>query len=54
MLGLTHLEAQARNISDLTGLGYAENLQSLSLRFNHVGDLYPAGWPDQSELAQSQ
>ena len=43
MLGLTHLEAQARNISDLTGLGYAENLQSLSLRFNHVSDLYPLG-----------
>ena len=43
MLGLTHLEAQARSISDLTGLGYAENLQSLSLRFNHVGDISPLG-----------
>lgn len=43
MLALTHLEAQARNISDLTGLGYASNLQSLSLRFNHVGDVHPLG-----------
>lgn len=41
MLSLTHLEAQAHNISSLSGLEAAVNLQSLSLRFNHVGDLSP-------------
>ncbi len=41
MLGLTHLEGQACHITDLTGLEYALNLQSLSLRFNQISDLQP-------------
>ncbi|MEN6333336.1 MAG: leucine-rich repeat domain-containing protein [Phycisphaerales bacterium] len=51
MLSLTHLEAQAHNISSLSGLESALNLQSLSLRFNHVGDVSPlAGLSNLSSL----
>ena len=41
MLWLTSLEASGRKISDLTGLEYAKNLQTLRLTHNQIGDLSP-------------
>jgi len=41
MLGLLNLEVQAANITDLTGLEYAANLQTLHMRFNHLKSISP-------------
>ena len=41
MLALLSLEAQSLKITDLTGLEYASNLQTVRLRFNHIGSVYP-------------
>ena len=41
MLQLTELDARERGITDITGLGYAHNLQSLTLVFNNISDLTP-------------
>ncbi len=41
MLGLTSLAAEARGITNLTGLEYALNLERLWIRWNHVSDLSP-------------
>jgi hypothetical protein len=43
MLALMSLEAQSRKITDLTGLEYATNLQTLRLRGNYVSDASPLG-----------
>jgi Leucine-rich repeat (LRR) protein len=41
MIGLTSLAAEARDISDLTGLEYATNLEYLWIRWNQISDLSP-------------
>jgi hypothetical protein len=41
MLGLTSLRALWRGITDLTGLDYAHNLQTLVLRENKIHDISP-------------
>ena len=41
MLWLTSLKASGRKISDLTGLEYAKNLQTLRLTHNRISDLSP-------------
>jgi hypothetical protein len=41
MLGLTSLAAEARDITSLTGLEYAKNLERLWIRWNQVSDLSP-------------
>jgi Leucine-rich repeat (LRR) protein len=38
---LSHLEASARNITDLTGLEYATNLTTVNLWFNQIVDISP-------------
>jgi Leucine-rich repeat (LRR) protein len=40
---LSHLEASARNITDLTGLEYATNLTTLDLVNNQISDISPLG-----------
>ena len=41
MLQLTKLNARERGVTDLTGLGYAHNLRSLTLVYNNISDLTP-------------
>ena len=41
MLQLTELDARERGVIDLTGLGYAHNLKSLTLVYNNISDLTP-------------
>ncbi|MBN1509734.1 MAG: leucine-rich repeat domain-containing protein [Sedimentisphaerales bacterium] len=41
MLALINLEIQAADISDLTGLEYATNLQTFHMRFNHLRSVAP-------------
>ena len=41
MLGLISLSAHFEGITDLTGLEYAENLQSLDLALNEIDDISP-------------
>ena len=41
MLQLTKLNARERGVTDLTGLGYAHNLKSLTLVYNNISDLTP-------------
>jgi hypothetical protein len=41
LLGLTSLNASAMGITDLTGLEYALNLQTLVLSYNHIHDISP-------------
>lgn len=41
MLGLTSLSAHFRGVTDLSGLQYAANLQSLDLALNDIGDISP-------------
>ncbi|OHB68620.1 MAG: hypothetical protein A2Y77_15585 [Planctomycetes bacterium RBG_13_62_9] len=43
MLGVLSLDAQSSNISDLTGLEYATNLQTLRLRSNRISDVSSLG-----------
>ncbi len=43
MLELTSLHAAGLEIRDLTGLGYATNLQILYLRYNYISDISPLG-----------
>ncbi len=51
MLGLTSLWAQARGITDLTGLEYATNLTALDLSMNEISDLSPlAGLTNLTDL----
>jgi Leucine-rich repeat (LRR) protein len=40
---LTHLDASARNITDLTGLEYATSLTTLDLVNNQISDISPLG-----------
>lgn len=41
MLGLTSLQAGSLGIKTISGLEYAENLRTLGLRLNYVGDISP-------------
>jgi hypothetical protein len=51
MLGLTSLDAPDRLITDLTGLEYAHNLQTLRLLRNDIGSIWAvAGLTDLEEL----
>jgi hypothetical protein len=52
MLGLTYLNASERDISDLTGLEYAENLRSFACAHSRISDLSPlSGLSNLEDLA---
>ena len=53
---LRELDAASRNIRDLSGLEYADNLRTLKLNYNQISDLSPLSslWLERLELAGNQ